>query len=65
VTTAAPQLDLGGAKTVSGVTVTGAATCNGSDQCLTLGVSQVTDWQHYRYKVYDTIVPLRNMLWNN
>lgn len=65
VTTAAPQWDLGGAKTVSGVTVTGAATCNGSDQCLTLGVSQVTDWQHYRYKVYDTIVPLRNMLWNN
>jgi type IV pilus assembly protein PilW len=60
VTTAAPQWDLG-----SATTVTGAATCNSTSQCLTLGVSQVTDWQHYRFKVYDTIVPLRNMLWNS
>jgi len=65
VTTAAPQWDLGGPAATTGVTVTGASTCKGSDQCLTLGVSQVADWQHYRYKVYDTIVPLRNMLWNN
>lgn len=23
------------------------------------------DWMHYRYKVFDTVVPLRNMLWNS
>ena len=23
------------------------------------------DWQHYRYKVYQTIVPLRNVIWGN
>lgn len=22
-----------------------------------------TDWQHYRYRVYETIVPLRNVMW--
>lgn len=61
VTAAAPQWDLG-----SVAAVTGAATCAGTHKCLTLGVSQVgTDWQHYRYKLYDTIVPLRNVLWNN
>lgn len=21
------------------------------------------DWRHYRYRVYDTVIPLRNMLW--
>jgi type IV pilus assembly protein PilW len=61
VTSAAPQWDLGAAAAVPG-----GATCNGTHKCLTLGVSQVgTDWQHYRYKVYETIVPLRNVLWNN
>jgi len=22
-----------------------------------------TEWQHYRYKVYQTMIPLRNSLW--
>jgi type IV pilus assembly protein PilW len=61
VTTAAPQWDLG-----SVAAVPSGATCNGTHKCVTLGVSQVgTDWQHYRYKVYETIVPLRNVLWSN
>lgn len=61
VTSAAPQWDLG-----SAAAVPSGATCNGTHKCVTLGVSQVgTDWQHYRYKVYETIVPLRNVLWNN
>jgi type IV pilus assembly protein PilW len=35
-------------------------------QTLTLSIAKyVADWKHYRYKVYDTIVPLRNMLWND
>ena len=24
-----------------------------------------TEWQHYRYKVYETVVPLRNVLWQS
>jgi type IV pilus assembly protein PilW len=24
-----------------------------------------TEWQHYRYKVYQTIIPLRNVIWQN
>jgi type IV pilus assembly protein PilW len=24
-----------------------------------------TDWHYYRYRVYETIVPLRNMIWSN
>ncbi|MCL2656533.1 MAG: PilW family protein [Betaproteobacteria bacterium] len=35
------------------------------NQTFTLSVAHVPDWQHYRYKIYDTIVPLRNMLWND
>lgn len=23
-----------------------------------------TEWQHYRYKIYTTVVPIRNILWN-
>ena len=32
---------------------------------LTLKVEHLADWQHYRYKVYETVVPLRNILWNS
>jgi type IV pilus assembly protein PilW len=24
-----------------------------------------TEWQHYRYKVYQTVIPMRNVLWPN
>jgi type IV pilus assembly protein PilW len=62
VTTSSPKWDVG-----SVIGVAGAASCNGSSSCLSLDVSTIVgaDWQHYRYKVYDTIVPLRNMLWSN
>jgi type IV pilus assembly protein PilW len=40
------------------------ATC-GATKCLTLRVDALPDWQHYRYKVYDTVIPLRNMVWRN
>ena len=62
VTASAPQWDVGTTATVTGPTT---ATCNGSSKCITLKVNQLADWQHYRYKVYDTVVPLRNMLWNS
>jgi type IV pilus assembly protein PilW len=45
-----------------------AVTC-GSRKCVTLQVSPTTgsdtEWQHYRYKVFDTVIPLRNMLWTS
>ncbi len=44
--------------------VSGTATC-GASKCLTLKVDHLPDWQHYRYKVFDTVVPLRNLLWRS
>lgn len=60
VTTANPTWDVG-----STVAITGANAC-GNSQCLTLTVQTGTsdEWQHYRYKVFDTVIPLRNMLWS-
>ena len=37
----------------------GAATCN-----LPLPISQLSDWKNYRYKVFDTAVQVRNLMWN-
>ncbi|MEJ8858352.1 PilW family protein [Variovorax robiniae] len=59
VTQTAPLWDLGASSTV-----TGAAACHSGSKCVALKIDQVPDWKHYRYKVYDTIVPLRNILWN-
>lgn len=61
VTTSQPLWDVG-STTVQG-TVT--ANCHTSSQCITLQVNQTPDWQHYRYKVYETVIPLRNVLWNS
>ncbi|MES2251744.1 MAG: PilW family protein [Pseudomonadota bacterium] len=60
VTASAPQWDVGANATIAGTT-----TCHGTSKCIALRVSQVAEWQHYRFKVYDTIVPLRNVLWNS
>lgn len=30
-----------------------------------LNVDGLADWQRYRYKVFETVVPLRNMLWQS
>jgi type IV pilus assembly protein PilW len=59
VTTANPSWDVGSALTVSG-----AVTC-GTSKCLTLKVDAAADWKHYRYKIFDTVVPLRNMVWKS
>ena len=37
---------------------------NGVDT-VTLKVDGNADWKHYRYKVYETVVPLRNLLWQS
>ena len=65
VTTAtnSPQWDIGGSDAIAGVTTT---TCPGSsNKCVALKVDHLSDWQHYRYKVYDSVIPLRNMLWSS
>jgi type IV pilus assembly protein PilW len=59
VTSTNPLWDVG-----SAIAITGTATC-GSSKCLSLKVDFLTDWKHYRYKVFDTVIPLRNMLWNS
>lgn len=58
-TTTQPLWDVGNA-----TAVVGSAAC-GSSRCITLSVNTLPDWQRYRYKVYDSIVPLRNMLWRS
>lgn len=57
VTTAQPLWDVG-----SGAQVAGSEDC-GQSKCLTLKIDGLVDWKHYRYAVYDVIVPLRNRFW--
>lgn len=59
VTTASPLWDVG-----TTPPATGAAAC-GASECLTLSVNHLTDWRRYRYKTFDTVIPLRNMLWKS
>jgi type IV pilus assembly protein PilW len=59
VTTTNPQWDVGSVDTVAG-----AGTC-GATKCISLKIDGVSDWKHYRYKVFDVLVPLRNQLWNS
>lgn len=58
VTSAQPTWDVG-----SAVPVAGAAAC-GASQCVTMKVDFDADWQHYRYRVFESVVPLRNVLWS-
>lgn len=73
VTKVQPQWPVG--NLVSAGTVN--CTLDASTQCINLDVSasgsaNVTEadgttgkvWQHYRYKVFDTVIPLRNVVWN-
>lgn len=62
VTTSAPQWNVGNNATIGGATT---VSCNNGSKCINLKVDHVDGWQHYRYKVYETIVPLRNVLWNS
>jgi type IV pilus assembly protein PilW len=57
VTFANPLWDVGSTGAVAG-----SAAC-GASNCVSIKVDNLADWQRYRYKVYDTIVPLRNLLW--
>ncbi|MEY4764185.1 MAG: hypothetical protein RI907_858 [Pseudomonadota bacterium] len=63
VTQADPVLEVG-----STASVTGSSEC-GEQTCFKLQVSPATgadtEWKHYRYKAFDTVVPLRNVLWSS
>jgi type IV pilus assembly protein PilW len=63
VTTANPSWSVGASPAVSGAT-----TCaSGSGSCIELdvgaGAAGDVPAKHYRYKVFETVIPLRNMLW--
>lgn len=36
---------------------------DGTSPAPTIDLSAITDWARYRYRVFETIVPLRNMIW--
>ena len=59
VTTVEPSWDVGTA-----IPVDGSQPC-GNSRCVTLKVDGLPDWKHYRYSVYDVVIPLRNMLWRS
>jgi len=60
VTVAQPQWDVGGDENTQ---VEGARTC-GPSRCIELKVDGDPNWKHHRYKVYEAVVPLRNVLWS-
>ena len=68
VTAAEPTWNVGANVAVSYVPVPGGAAtvcAAGAAACeVPLPLSQLSDWKHYRYKVFDTAIPLRNMLWS-
>jgi type IV pilus assembly protein PilW len=45
--------------TASALTWAGSATTNGP-----IDLSNNSDWKRYRYRVFETIIPLRNMIWS-
>lgn len=62
VTTDPPQWEVG-------ALAAGTVACRGKagSLCLPLTVSTSgpsEEWKHYRYKIFDTVVPLRNVVWN-
>jgi type IV pilus assembly protein PilW len=65
VTTANPEWSVGTEPAVGGAT-----TCaSGTGECITIdvgaGVAGDVEAKHHRYKVFDTVIPLRNMLWSS
>ncbi len=60
ITTKDLQWDVG-----TTASVAGSSSCS-AGKCVTVSLAFLgADWKHYRYKIYDTVVPLRNVLWNS
>ena len=60
VTTANPLWTVGDSPTMDPAPANCAA-----GKCVTLKVDSLADWKHYRYKIFDTVIPLRNMVWRS
>ena len=37
----------------------------GASKCIKLNPKVATDWEHYRYKVFEVVIPIRNQLWRS
>ena len=64
VTLSQPLWDVGSEET--NIDVPDALTC-GASRCITMNVGTDPNdeaWKHYRYKAYEAVVPLRNVLWS-
>lgn len=57
VTHANPLWDVGNATAVAG-----SVNC-GASKCIEMQINGLADWKHYRYKLFDAVVPLRNLRW--
>ena len=62
VTTSNPMWDVGSIASFPDETT---VNCGTASKCISLNVNNLSDWKHYRYKVYTTTIPLRNILWNS
>ena len=64
VTPKPPQWNLGSATAAAG---SAACAADASSKCIALGLTHTSagnDWKHYRYRMYESLIPLRNLLWN-
>jgi type IV pilus assembly protein PilW len=67
VTTAEPTWNAAGSAAVTYDAYPGARTtcAAGTATCdLPLPIGYLSDWKHYRYKVFDSAVQVRNLMWN-
>ena len=60
VTQEAPYWYLG---TVVPTVAADLASCDAKPPCVRFRVEDVADWKRYRYKVLETVIPLRNLVW--
>lgn len=63
VTSANLQWDIGANTNLVDSNAT-VATC-GTSKCVTIKVDGLSDWQNYRYRIVDTVIPLRNVIWKS
>jgi len=67
VTATEPSWNAAGSAAVTYDAYPGARTscaANATTCALPLPISQLSDWKHYRYRVFDTAVQVRNLMWN-
>lgn len=65
VTFSDPLWDVGAVNTVDNSASGNPVVSCGASRCIKLKIGGLTDWDHYRYKLFDTVIPLRNMLWTS